>query len=125
MAKPSQGASILVHITVKTQYSNVLEVELFDTQTQKFDLALKKISGTRTSVHRNINQFDENLMLHFRDILKKRQRQITLDRFLLKKESSESASVSEKQPSTSGFTGITPGDELPHVFMDGDSSPDE
>ncbi|XP_050697644.1 tigger transposable element-derived protein 1-like [Eriocheir sinensis] len=73
------------------------------------------------AVHRNINQFDGNLMQHFRDILKKRQRQITLDRFLLKKESSESASVSEPQPSTSGFTGITPGDELP----DGDSSSDE
>lgn len=73
------------------------------------------------AVHRNINQFDENLMQHFRDILKKRQRQITLDRFLLKKESSESASVSEPQPSTSGFTGITPGDELP----DGDLSSDE
>lgn len=73
------------------------------------------------AVHRNINQFDENLMQHFRDIWKKRQRQITLDRFLLKKESSESASVSEPQPSTSGFTGITPGDELP----DGDLSSDE
>ena len=77
------------------------------------------------AIHRNINQFDENVMQHFRDILKKRQRQITLDRFLLKKKSIESASVSEPQPSTSGFTGITPGDELPDVFMDGDSSSDE
>ncbi|MPC59826.1 hypothetical protein E2C01_053854 [Portunus trituberculatus] len=35
------------------------------------------------------------------------------------KESSESASVSEPQPSTSGFTGITP-----DIFMDGDSFSD-
>ncbi|MPC08662.1 hypothetical protein E2C01_001255 [Portunus trituberculatus] len=33
------------------------------------------------------------------------------------KESSESASVSEPHPSTSGFTGI-----IPDVFMDGDLS---
>ncbi|MPC68219.1 hypothetical protein E2C01_062415 [Portunus trituberculatus] len=38
------------------------------------------------------------------------------------KESSETASVSEPQPSTSGFTGISPGDKLPDVFMDGDLS---
>ncbi|MPC15517.1 hypothetical protein E2C01_008310 [Portunus trituberculatus] len=36
------------------------------------------------------------------------------------KESSESASVSEPHPSTTGFTGITP-----DVFMDGDLSSDD
>ncbi|MPC54605.1 hypothetical protein E2C01_048527 [Portunus trituberculatus] len=38
------------------------------------------------------------------------------------KESSESASVSEPQPSTSGFIRITPGEKLPEIFMDDDSS---
>ncbi|MPC71740.1 hypothetical protein E2C01_066026 [Portunus trituberculatus] len=34
------------------------------------------------------------------------------------KESGESASVSEPQYSTSGFPGITPGEELQDIFMD-------
>ncbi|MPC51978.1 hypothetical protein E2C01_045837 [Portunus trituberculatus] len=34
------------------------------------------------------------------------------------KESGESASVSEPQPSTSGFTEITPGEKLQDIFMD-------
>ncbi|MPC38228.1 hypothetical protein E2C01_031732 [Portunus trituberculatus] len=34
------------------------------------------------------------------------------------KEPSESANVIEPQPSTSGFTGITPGDKLLDIFMD-------
>ncbi|MPC89077.1 hypothetical protein E2C01_084006 [Portunus trituberculatus] len=38
------------------------------------------------------------------------------------KESGESASVSEPQHSTSGFTGIMPGEKLPRIFMEGDWS---
>ncbi|MPC74695.1 hypothetical protein E2C01_069068 [Portunus trituberculatus] len=38
------------------------------------------------------------------------------------KESGESVSVSEPNPFTSGFTGITPGEKLQRRFMDGDSS---
>jgi hypothetical protein len=55
-------------------------------------------------VNRCINLFDENVMQHFRKILKSRQRQMTLDRSFSKKRSNDgSISVSESQPSTSGF----------------------
>ncbi|MPD06666.1 hypothetical protein E2C01_102490 [Portunus trituberculatus] len=40
------------------------------------------------------------------------------------KESSERANVSEPQPSTTGFTGITPREKLLVIFMDGDLSSD-
>ena len=73
------------------------------------------------AVHRNLNSFDENMMQHFRHAIKKRQKQITLDRFFVKKDSSQSASVGEPEPSTSGFK---PGEELPEA-MEGDSSSSE
>jgi hypothetical protein len=57
-------------------------------------------------VNRCINLSDDNVMQHFRKILKSRQRQMTMDRFFSKKRSNDgSSSVSESQPSTSGFKG--------------------
>ena len=49
-----------------------------------------------TVVNRCINLFDDNVMQHFRKVLKSRQR---------KKSNDGSSSVSESQPSTSGFKG--------------------
>ena len=44
--------TILKTNAVETQYLNVLEVKLLNTQMQKFELVLKKLSGTRMSAHR-------------------------------------------------------------------------
>jgi hypothetical protein len=57
-------------------------------------------------VNRCINVFDDNVMQHFRKILKSSQRQMTLDRFFSKKRTNVgNSSGSESQPSTSGFKG--------------------
>jgi len=57
-------------------------------------------------VNRCINLFDDNVMQYFHKILNSRQTQMTLDRFFSKKRSNDgSSSVSESQPSTSGFRG--------------------
>ena len=57
-------------------------------------------------VYRRINLFDDNVMQYFPKMLKSRQRQMTLDRYFFQKRSNDgSSSVSESQPSTSGFNG--------------------
>jgi len=57
-------------------------------------------------VNRCINLFDDSVVQYFRKILKSRQRQMTLGRFFSKKRPNYgSSSVSESQPSTSGFKG--------------------
>jgi hypothetical protein len=57
-------------------------------------------------VNRFISLFDDNIMQHFRKILKSRQRQMTLDRFFSKKRTNDgNSSVSESQHSISGFKG--------------------
>ena len=100
------------------------DIKKYLRQWTEFGNSLERFHPDVPAVHRNINQFDENVVQHFRDVLKKRQKQITLDRFLVKKDSRIQVK-SEPEPSTSGFTGSTPGDELPDVMMEGDSSSDE
>ena len=43
---------------------------------------------------RSINIFNENAMSHFRSILKRRQKQISLDKFLVRQRPSESQAES-------------------------------
>jgi hypothetical protein len=53
-------------------------------------------------VNRSINLFNDNIMQHFREVLKNRRKQMTLDMFLFKEKSSGS-NVNEPQLSSSGF----------------------
>ena len=55
---------------------------------------------------RSTNLFNQNVIKHFRDILKRRQKQVSMDRYVVKR---SAASVSETQPS----------DDLPTLVSEG------
>jgi hypothetical protein len=72
--------------------------------------------------NRIINLFNDNAMSHFRNILKRRQKQISLDRILVRQGPSESQAESSGAKRRKRGREKTPEGQLPGVFMEGDSS---
>ena len=66
--------------------------------------------------NRAVNIFNDNVMSHFRKVLQRRQRQQTLDRFLMKRKTPEERQQEKRQRREK-----TPEQELPFPFMEGDS----
>ena len=71
---------------------------------------MEKYYPDKGEANRTLNLFNDTLMSHFRKVLKHRQKQIILDRFLVKESKSQRV---EKER--------TPEGQLPQVFMEGDS----
>jgi hypothetical protein len=70
--------------------------------------------------NRIINLFNDNAMSHFRNILKCRQKQISLGRFLVKQGPNESQAESSGAKRRKREREKIPG-QLPDVFIEGDS----
>ena len=67
---------------------------------------------------RAVNNFNDVVMSHFRKVLKHRQKQVSLDKFLVKR---EEYPVAESPKCKRLEREITPKAELPEVFMEGNS----
>ena len=70
--------------------------------------------------NRSVNIFNDNVMSHFRKILQRRQKQLTLDRFLVKEKRQATAEPDSPQAKRQRRE-KTPEDQLPSVLMEGDS----
>ncbi|XP_069188071.1 tigger transposable element-derived protein 1 isoform X1 [Procambarus clarkii] len=68
---------------------------------EKITAFLEKHHPDKAVTIRSVNMFNDNLLFRFRDILKRRQKQLSIDRFFGKVKKSR-ASDSEPQPSHSG-----------------------
>ena len=71
-----------------------------------------------TATSRAVNNFND-VMSHFRKVLKHRQKQVSLDKFLVKRKKSP---VAESPKRKRLEREITPEAELPEIFMEGDLS---
>lgn len=121
---------------VKTQNSNAFGVELFDTRMQKFDLDMTWYSNVSTHGYkqrllaspspatascpamavRTTFSCILSVIFHLETY------NGTKEAYQWWKLRIESASVLVSHSHTCGFTGLTPGDKLPDIFMDGDWS---
>lgn len=70
----------------------------------------------------SINIFNDGAMSHFRNILRRRQKQISLDNFLIRQRPSESQAESSGVKRQKREREETPERQLPDVFMEWDSS---
>ena len=83
-------------------------------------LFVEKYHPDTVVANRAVNIFNDNAMSHFRKILQRRQKQLTLDRFLVKekrKATAEKDSTELKRQRREK----TPEGQLPSHFMEGDS----
>ena len=87
-------------------------------------MCIEKHHPDQTVSNRAVNIMNDNVMSHFRKLLQKRKRQVTLDRFLVQKETSKRPrreETPERQESKQQKREKTPAFELPSVLMEGDS----
>ena len=68
-----------------------------------------------------VHIFNDNAMMHFRKILQCRQKQLTLDKFLVKKNRKAAAEEEESTASKKQRMETTPKGELPSLFVEGTS----
>lgn len=99
------------------------KVEITSAEIQEICAMWSKVSSFCEKHHPNVgavqsiqNQMDDVVLSHFRNVLKKRQTQSSLDSFLVKMNQSEGCAKGQKRPREK-----TPQADMPSVMMEGDS----